>query len=393
MVGLAREHIQRMAMGELEEEEEEEEELRETARRFETCLELASWGGDEGRQLRECLRAEFDSAAMEEGDAGRVASRLLNMLLGAEGHTGLLGGKDGVPKPVRAYLTELFGPAVRASADRLACRLLELGASPTVKHRIFGAPIHAAVGKEDILRLLLSNDSADKDELDHEGNSPLFLAVREGHVPSVKFLLTAGADSGLRVEADLDYLYDDAEDTDGWAALDLAASAGRADLCKLLVEAGANVNATSKRCSRTPLHAAAGSNQVGAIDTLIKLGANIAGDIAASFETPVDIAGKTGSLEAIAALARHGAVLNDALQHATIHSKLKVVVALLEAGADPNEANFEGCTPMLTAAESWPSEEVLRALLRHGAQIDVTDNFGRTPLHIAASEGAWGWRK
>ena len=225
------------------------------------------------------------------------------------------------------------------------------------------------------------------DELDHEGNSPLLLAVREGHAPSVQLLVKAGVDSGLRVETDLDYTYFDAEETDDWAALDFAASAGRVDLCKSLVEGGADVNATSNGCSRIPLHAAAGSNQVEAIDALIELGAEVEGGPGVGYDTPVEIAAKTGSLEAVAALARHGAALNTALKRATTMSELRVVVALIEAGADPNGSDSDGDTPLHYAVRFWPRQEVSRALLRHGATVDAPGDLGRTPLHVAASEG------
>lgn len=88
---------------------------------------------------------------------------------------------------------------------------------------------------------------------------------------------------------------------------------------------------------------------MGAIDALIGRGAEIEGNAGAGDDTPVDIAAKTNSLEAVAALARHGAVLSRSLRLATAISELRVVVALLEAGADPNEPNSDGATPLHTA--------------------------------------------
>eukprot|EP00752_Nemacystus_decipiens_P009727 g8687.t1 len=358
-----------------------------TVRRCECLLALASQEGDEGRRCREDLQSAFQREMQAPADIRRVGGLLTCLLLGVEGDLSLLDAGDDMIMSVHCCLAIWLGAAVRASASRFVRRLLELGASPTVTKQIFGALFHDAVGNEDILRQLLAKDDVGRHELDHNGNSPLLLAVRGGHVPSVELLLTAGVDTGVRAEVDLGYCYDDAEGADDWAALDVAASVGRADICMLLVEGGADVNASSEACSRTPLHAAAGRNQVGAIDALIKLGANVEGDPASSRDTPVDIAAKTASLEAIAALAGHGAALNSALHRAVTHSELKVVVALLEAGADANESNSEGETPLHGAARWWPREEISRTLLRHGARIDATDNVGRTPLHVAASDG------
>lgn len=369
------------------EEWDEEKTQNKVARQCEILLVLATMEGDVGNRYREDLQVTVQREMAAEEDARRAGSLLTCLLRGAEGHLALVGGGDEVAGPVREYVAGFLGVAVRASADRLVRRLLELGASPAVKHKTFGAPIHGAVGNKDILRQLLAKDEVDVNELDHDGHNPLLLAVREGHTPSVELLLPAGADSGVRLGVELRYDYDGAEDADDWAALDFAASAGRVDLCKLLVEGRARVNATSNSCSRTPLHAAAGRNQVGAIDALMELGAEVEGDPANNRDTPVEIAAKTASLEAVAALARHGAALNDALQCAVERDRLDVVVALLEAGADPNETNSEGDTPIHAAVHNWPRVEISRTLLRHGARVDATDSSGLTPLQIAASQG------
>jgi len=63
-----------------------------------------------------------------------------------------------------------------------------------------------------------------------------------------------------------------------------------------------------------------------------------------------------------------------------------VVEELLLYGADPNVADNAGYTPLAFAACSG-SREVLSALLRHGAQPDPQDTFGVTPLMQAATRG------
>lgn len=195
-------------MEEWDEACEEEREDGRTSSEIEASLDLASEGGDSGRQHREQQQARFERAMAK----GHVVKAVALLLAGAQGHLRLLGEKH--QEIFHTGLSRLLGPAVRAPASRLVRRLLELGVSPAGKHKIFGALIHGAVGSADILGQLLSNDAVDKNEIDHEGNSPLVLAVCEGHAPSVELLLTAGVDSGVRVETELDYVYDDAERTD-----------------------------------------------------------------------------------------------------------------------------------------------------------------------------------
>lgn len=74
---------------------------------------------------------------------------------------------------------------------------------------------------------------------------------------------------------------------------------------------------------------------------------------------------------------------------------LDCVVALLKAGADPNGSQYNNCSPVLTAAREG-DVEVLRELLRFGAEVDVKPKVPewasnatacRGPLYISAVYG------
>ncbi|OLQ11111.1 Ankyrin repeat domain-containing protein 50 [Symbiodinium microadriaticum] len=74
------------------------------------------------------------------------------------------------------------------------------------------------------------------------------------------------------------------------------------------------------------------------------------------------------------------------LIHASENGQADVVQLLLEAGADKNLCDIDGCSPLLTAAKGGHAP-VLRLLLEAGAQVDLPSSGGRTALMCAASEG------
>ena len=74
-----------------------------------------------------------------------------------------------------------------------------------------------------------------------------------------------------------------------------------------------------------------------------------------------------------------------ALTLAAYHRSSEVVSALLEAHARPNGPN-EGISPLAHAAFVG-DDDIVRALLRAGAEIDRPTSFGQTPLMFAALFG------
>ena len=65
---------------------------------------------------------------------------------------------------------------------------------------------------------------------------------------------------------------------------------------------------------------------------------------------------------------------------------IEIVKALLAAGADVNMTNDNGQTP-LHYASSRNREDIAKCLLEAGAHINAADKLGNTCLHRAASRG------
>ncbi|KAL4708155.1 hypothetical protein ACJJTC_009934 [Scirpophaga incertulas] len=66
-----------------------------------------------------------------------------------------------------------------------------------------------------------------------------------------------------------------APDNSGYTALHYAARNGHLDICKMLIQNGANINAATRSGKATPLHKAAAAGNTTAVTLLIKAGAAV----------------------------------------------------------------------------------------------------------------------
>jgi len=148
----------------------------------------------------------------------------------------------------------------------------------------------------------------------------------------------------------------------------LAASAGRTDLIKKLIELKVNVN--------KPIKAS--------LDSTLGKG-----------WTPLMIAAAEGHAETVSALTEAGADVNatnalgrTALMFACSYGFLDIVTDLLGHRADPNivPKDSTGWTALIGAAHNGHIE-VIRALLDHGADVSIKDKQGKTALAWAEAQG------
>lgn len=105
---------------------------------------------------------------------------------------------------------------------------------------------------------------------------------------------------------------------------------------------------------------------------------------------PLSYATRLKNSAAVVALLQAGANPNQvfkgraALDVAAFHDARACGEALLDRGADPNIRDEIGRTPLMTAAK-FGARDMLDLLLSRGADVRLADQRGRTALHWAAT--------
>ncbi|MHB2015539.1 MAG: ankyrin repeat domain-containing protein [Candidatus Xenobia bacterium] len=104
--------------------------------------------------------------------------------------------------------------------------------------------------------------------------------------------------------------------------------------------------------------------------------------------TPLSNALRGRSTNVVMALIDEGADVRDSLNDAVGYTnKLEVVSRIIEKGGDVNVRSKDQSTPLMQAAQSSRNNDAIELLLKHGAQIDAVDAEHRTPLMTAIT---WG---
>ena len=189
-----------------------------------------------------------------------------------------------------------------------------------------------------------------------------------------------------------------AADVSGYPALAHALmreTPDKAELVKMLLDAGANPGAAAAGNSAISLYIAALQNETESVRLLLKAGADVnarGGDREVTALHGVAIHGKP---EMLRLLLDAGANPNLAGKSGTTPLALAVVAGnvenarlLLEAGADVN-ASSKGRTALMAAVRENDAQKaaaLVRLLLAAGADINATDQGGRTALMLAARE-------
>ncbi|HET9952021.1 MAG TPA: ankyrin repeat domain-containing protein [Candidatus Eisenbacteria bacterium] len=270
-------------------------------------------------------------------------------------------------------------------------------------------------GRSDIMDMLLVA-GADASARDDQGRTLLHHAAQYGHIEVMRSLVAHGFDvdvqsrvgtplhcaaAGRRLEA-ATFLLDhgarlDRRDLLGWSPLHVACSGPPGDPCNpelvvLLLDRRADLTSRAKS-GITPLVLAAVSSDSAVAAILLARGARpdpAAPDGYSALRSAVE-----ASNPAIARmLLERGADSNERysppraerLLHRTVyHDSVDVARVLLEFGADVNVVDDNGLTPLHMAAREG-NAELIRLLLAKGARIDARNKWNWTPLHFAASQ-------
>jgi ankyrin repeat protein len=158
--------------------------------------------------------------------------------------------------------------------------------------------------------------------------SPIADAAARGDREAVKTLLKKAADVN-------------AAQGDGMTALHWAAMNGDAELAQMLIVAGANVRATTRLGTYTPLYLASQHGHAPVIQALITAGADLKAGTP-NGTTPLMVAAASGEVEAVRILIEHGSDVNakdgvraqTPLMYAAASNRAAVIELLASKGAD-----------------------------------------------------------
>jgi ankyrin repeat protein len=306
-------------------------------------------------------------------------------------------------KGARAHVVNRYGASPLAEAVRIANlemtgMLLEAGADANVANEDgqTALMLAARTGNVAVARLLVQHGADVNKRESYRDQSALMWAAAQGHADMVAFLVSQKADLTVQAQ-DNEWMTQISSEprvqyrpTGGLTPLLYAARAGCLGCVTSMVQAGADVDRPNPD-GMTPMMMALDNGFPAVAHYLLERGAN---------PHTWDWWGRTPLY--IAVTMRGGP---DSRPGPRPPESLAFIRALLDAGVNPNaqlafkepsrggrDNRFRddllttGATPLLRAAQTFDND-VVRALLEHGALVDLPTAAGVTPFMAAAGIG------
>ena len=286
--------------------------------------------------------------------------------------------RPGRPDAVPLYYAALCG--IRDLTERLvAAHPQDINAPGGSR----GAPLNAALHSGHLnIALFLLGRGANGENGGIAGQTALYMASSRGYTKVVRSLIDRGADLKAKCNA-----WDEYGRPVQWTPLLVALEKGRPEIARMLLERGADVNYTDNH-GRSPLHIAERHPSIDLIRLLLNYGANIDASDTWRGETALHDASSKGHITVVKLLLEHGANVNarsksrwTPLHSTTMMGHPKVVELVLDHGADVNAQNEDGWTALHLAAFNGHFE-ILAVLLEHGADPHAQTNEGKTPIQL-----------
>lgn len=223
---------------------------------------------------------------------------------------------------------------------------------------------------KDIVTYLLNKSAKPDIPADNTFYTPLILAITWQNTDICKILLDHGANPNAVTKT-------------GKTPIFFAVETGNIELCKLLIERGAKLNQQDNLDSETPLFYAIQQNNLEICKLLIEKGADV--NIADKYGwTPLHKAAFDGKFEICKLLIEHGVDVNakitsfyrgfTPLHFAAKNGYYKICKLLLEHGADPNakgkiegKLSLIGYTP-LALAKKQKHRDIVQLLKQYGGK-------------------------
>ena len=299
-------------------------------------------------------------------------------------------------------LAAVLLPAAAQADDRLAVaamqrdlesvrRMLAEGLSDVNAPGPYGTPaLHWLVRIEELeLTTRLLDAGADVNQRGGLGNTALSIAIENRDVAMVRLLLDRAADPHT-------------PDVAGETPLMQAARTGSPDIVQAILERGVDVNGREPHYQQTALMIGVRSGSPEVVALLLDAGADVNLQTPPGPEPrwrlPSEVTASKGVGVNWGGFPPHGSRTpiggaKTALLYATRQGNLEITRLLVEAGADIEQSDADGTTPLLTAiinattaskpGASTQHIETAHYLIEQGANVNATDWYGQTPLFAA----------